>query len=758
MNLFGKRPLALFCALFSAASVGGALLTAQNCHIHLSLALLSFMIAVLLLAVPLILRRYHPKLLTPVLAFVFVALALFQSWLCIDRKISEIAHYDEQSVDCSFEVLEKKYTANYLSIYRVKISHLNSEANVSLSFLAEWEAGDMVRGSFVLHAVDCDSLDTSYLLSDGIFLELSAEDESFEVYEHQNTDALTKGISGVRDLLAESLRKIVPKEEGNLVCSLLLNMRERLSSETVRNFRRTGTTHLLAISGMHLSVITLLAEMLLCFFKVGKKKRCVAVLLTVFGYLTLTGFALSACRAFLMCCFVYLAWLIRSDNDAVTSLFFALFFLLAISPASVYDIGLWMSVLAVLGILIAQIYIQMIRESLKRTSAKRKWIGYIMRAISAILVSLAAQIFVLLPMWLVFDELSLVALPCGLLLSPFVTLVLFLTPFALLLSWIPPVSLLIGKLLYLICRIALAIASYFSSLEGITVSFEHRFFSFFVPLSAFVIALLLVLKFKRKWQIPAAMGAIILSLAIFLCFLRLPPTDRIYIDILRHGESELLLFSADEQSAVCDMTNGSRAALDLIGDNMPHRCSTEISSYVLTHYHSSHTSGLSRLFSSMTVHSLCLPRPQTSEESSVFTVLLSLAEQHSIPVWVYDRGSPLDLGILSLNVSNATYLDRSVHPLFYVSAEVFDRNLLYISESAHEDSSLYREFCQDSINAEALIFGTHGTSAKQNILCPDGQDIFLTDESLLDHFVPPNTNTRIVCDCTKISFCWSKQP
>ena len=758
MNLFGKRPLALFCALFAAASVGGAVLTAKSCRIHLPLAML-FTIAALLLTVPLFLRRFRPKLLTPIFAFLFVAVALFQSWLCIDRKTSEIARYDGQSVDCSFEVLEQTYSADYLSLYRVKIMDLDSEANVSLPFLAEWTVGDLVSGSFVLHAVDCSSLDTSYLLSNGIFLELEALDESFEVYDHKDADVLTNGISTVRDTLAEYLRKIIPDEEGNLVCSLFLNKRELLDPETVRDFRRTGTTHLLAISGTHLSVIILLADTLLCLFGVGKKKRCVTVLFTVFAYLALTGFALSACRAFLMCCFVYLSWMLRSDNDAVTSLFFALFFLLAISPVSVYDIGLWMSVLAVLGILIAQIYIQMIRESLKRTAMNRKWIGYIMHAVSAVLVSLAAQIFVLFPMWLVFDELSLVALPCGLILSPFVTLVLFLTPFMLLLSGLPLISPLIGMLLYLICHAALDITSYFSSLEGITVSFGHRFFSFFIPVSTFAIVLVLVLKFKRKWQFPAVMSAIVLSLSVFLCFLRLSPTDRIYIDMLRHGENEILLFSADEKSVVCDMTNGSRSSLDLIGDTMPTRYSTEISSYVLTHYHTSHTSGLSRLLSSMTVHSLCLPRPQNSEESSVFAELLSLAKQHAIPVWIYDRGSTLDFGILSLTISEETYLARSVHPVFYISADVFDRSILYVSESTHEDSTLYHEICQKAQDAEALILGSHGPTAKQSFYCPDSHDIFLTDDSLLSYFVPPkNTNTRIVCDCTQISFFWSNKP
>ena len=417
-----------------------------------------------------------------------------------------------------------------------------------------------------------------------------------------------------------------------------------------------------------------------------------------------------------------------------------------------------MSVLAVLGILIAQIYIEMIRESLRNSSLKTKWIGRIVHAVSAVCISLAAQIFVLFPMWLVFDELSLVALPCGLILSPFVTAVLFLTPLMLLFSWLPLLPTLIAFSLRLICRSTLDIAAFFSSIEGITVSFGHRFFSVFIPLSALVIALLLILKYKQKWPIPTAVGTVILSLSVFLCFLRMPPTKQLYIDMLRHGENEVLLFSADEQSVICDMTSGAYSSLEPIYDMMTERYATEISSYVLTHYHAAHVRGLSRLFSDVTVHSLCLPRPNNSDESSAFSALLSLAKEHGLTVWIYDRGIPLDFGVLSLTVSNQSYLNRSVHPVFLVAADAFGQSILYASGSAYEDATLYQEICEKTENTQALILGSHGPAAKQIFYCPPCNYIFLNNGSDVSHFVPPKDSTpHIVCDSTKISLCLYKE-
>ncbi len=764
MNLFGKRPLALFCASFAAASVCGCYLTLQHTPVHLLLAILLFLIAALLLAVPLFLHRFHPTLLTPSLALLFAALALLQSWHGFGKKLQTVSSFDGGEVTCQILIKEEYFSKSYLSSYRAEIQQLSDTSpkamgEVTFPFDAEWKVGDVVVGCFLVHSVNDGSENTLYRLSDGILLELEGDEEqSFSVIDRIEPDKLTDTLYDLREMLSGLIGRLIADEEGDLVSSLFLNKRELLSDQTILAFRRTGTTHLLAISGMHLSVIILLVEKLLRAFDVKKNARCVSVLMITLFYLTLTGFALSACRAFLMCCFVYLSWLFQSDNDAITSLFFSLFFILVLSPYSVCDIGMWMSVLAVLGILIAMRFLEMLREHLKKKGMSPKALHRLSNLLSPICISLAAEVFILFPMWLVFDELSLVALPCGILLSPLVTIVLFLTPFMLLFSWLPVLATPLSALLYAVCHIMLKAVSFFSSFHGITVSLGYRFFSFLIPISALIIALLLIVKLKRIWMIPVAMGLTVLSVAVFLLALRLPSSNTVRTDFLRQDENELLIFSAAEESVICDSSSGSFSPLRAAYELLHKRHTTEISAYVLTHYHTRHISTLSRLFSSFTVRTLCLPVPQTEDESSVFASLLSLAKEYGVTTLIYDRGSPLSFGPLSLTVSREVYLKRSTQPTFYITATAFDQTLLYIGESAHEDGTLYYELCQSTEQAEYVIFGWHGPTTKQDFSYPLGEGyVFLTDDSLLSYFLLQNEpKGKVICEGSHISFAMQK--
>ena len=758
MNLFHKRPLALFCALFAAASVLGAWLTAKELPLHLPLALVSLLLSALLLAVPIFMRRFHPRQLTPFLALLFVALSLLQSWACIDRKLEKIDSLDDNAQSCTIRIEEKGISKNYLSTYLVKVESLGdlpikANGRITFPFHTALAVGDVVTGEFLARAATSDPQNSSYLLSRGILIELEAETEDFSVIDHTNPDPLTTSLFSLRHSLSEFIGKHVSGEEGHLISSLFLNKRELLEDRTVRDFRRTGTTHLLAISGMHLSVVVLLADLLLRTLGVSKNRRCVAILLLTLFYLTLTGFALSACRAFLMCCFVYLSWLFQSDNDTVTSLFFALFFILLISPASVYDIGMWMSVLAVLGILVALNFLEAWKETLRRKGWETKRLRRLFRPISAVCISLAAELFILFPMWLTFDELSLVALPCGLLLSPLVTLVLFLTPFLFFFAWLPPAVSLLGHLLYSISRVILEGVSLFSRFRGITVSLEYDFFAVFIPLFSLITLLLLILKLRRKWLIPATMGTALLSIALFLCFLRIPAADTVTADYLGKKDNSLLGFTAGEAIVICDVTSGAYSAIEEARTLLAERHATEISAYVLTHYHKTHVGGLARLFGNTVVRTLYLPLPKNDDEQSAFRALLALAGEQNCAVTIYDRGTPLAFGELSLTISDEAYLKRSTHPTFYVSATAFDGTVIYVGESLHEDKTLYEELCQRTENTALLILGTHGPITKTKFSYPLGEgDTILTEPLLLEHFAleaPPTG--KILCETTRFS-------
>ena len=73
------------------------------------------------------------------------------------------------------------------------------------------------------------------------------------------THQLQAGIYDLRRQLAGGLDSTLPPAQAALAQALLLGLRGQLPAETVENFRQTGTSHLLAISGLHLGILLALA-------------------------------------------------------------------------------------------------------------------------------------------------------------------------------------------------------------------------------------------------------------------------------------------------------------------------------------------------------------------------------------------------------------------------------------------------------------------------------------------------------------------
>ena len=112
------------------------------------------------------------------------------------------------------------------------------------------------------------------------------------------------GISVFFDNLRERLSRCVTlfsdSESGALVSALLLGERDLLPDKLRLDFKRIGISHILALSGLHLAILSLGVGKLLSLLKVKKKARLVIIILFILIYMALTGFSVSVCRAGIM--------------------------------------------------------------------------------------------------------------------------------------------------------------------------------------------------------------------------------------------------------------------------------------------------------------------------------------------------------------------------------------------------------------------------------------------------------------------------
>ncbi|WP_308443567.1 DNA internalization-related competence protein ComEC/Rec2 [Shewanella sp. MBTL60-007] len=167
-------------------------------------------------------------------------------------------------------------------------------------------------------------------------------------------DYRTRLITALKSVLAD-------EESGDLLLALVAGDRSLISSARWQQLRNTGTGHLFAISGLHLSVVSLWLLLLARFFlyrysAVNSRRNwllCLAVsALGAIGYAYLAGFSVSTQRALIMLLAFICFSVLKTHSSSWERLLYALFIVLVLDPLSMLSAGFWLSFSALAIILL----------------------------------------------------------------------------------------------------------------------------------------------------------------------------------------------------------------------------------------------------------------------------------------------------------------------------------------------------------------------------------------------------------------------
>lgn len=150
-------------------------------------------------------------------------------------------------------------------------------------------------------------------------------------------------------------RSGLPERERALVKALLLGQRDELDSDQTQAFVRSGTIHVLAVSGTHVGIVYGVLVLGLAWMakdRRGRLLRGLLALLVLWGYAGITGFAPSVLRATVMFSLFTIAEMTRWRVESLNSLAAAAVLLLLWDPSMLYQLSFQLSFLAVLGIIV----------------------------------------------------------------------------------------------------------------------------------------------------------------------------------------------------------------------------------------------------------------------------------------------------------------------------------------------------------------------------------------------------------------------
>lgn len=183
------------------------------------------------------------------------------------------------------------------------------------------------------------------------------------------------------------LKETMPSKQSYGVASaLFLGIRDGLDDEVTSAYRSAGATHVLAVSGLHVGILSWIITFIFGFLKKNKKTKLIylsLILSVLFGYAFLTGLSPSVLRASLMFGTVQIGLSFNRRSTIYNNLAFSAFLLLLFSPYMLFEVGFQLSYLAVFGIVLIQPKIAKIYK------APNKVVKYLWDLLT---VSIAAQL------------------------------------------------------------------------------------------------------------------------------------------------------------------------------------------------------------------------------------------------------------------------------------------------------------------------------------------------------------------------------
>ncbi len=189
-----------------------------------------------------------------------------------------------------------------------------------------------------------------YLKTKKIYGTIKAQEVN--VIKENNLNLILSLSNKIRTKVIEVAKEILPKETSSLVTGILIGEKNDISEEITNAFSKASISHILAISGTHVSYIILGITYILTKSKVPKRKSYLCTICFLILFMFITRFSPSVVRASIMSILMIFAKIIHRKSDTLNSIALSLLIILIFNPFAIKDVGLELSYLGTLGIVL----------------------------------------------------------------------------------------------------------------------------------------------------------------------------------------------------------------------------------------------------------------------------------------------------------------------------------------------------------------------------------------------------------------------
>ncbi len=533
------------------------------------------------------------------------------------------------------------------------------------------------------------------------------------------------GIGNFHVYLAKAIRdridRTFPLGTADFMRALLTGDRSKLNEDpgTAAAMERAGVTHIVAVSGMHVSI---LAGFL--FTVLGHSALAVLIVLPVLlVFAAVSGFAASVIRAVVMQAMVLLSPLVYKESDSLTSLSLAMLLLLLQNPCAIAGVGFQLSFAATLGIILFTPRMQkFFTDRLPKKKGFRR--GALLWASGAVSATFGALLLTTPLSAYYFGCVSLIAPLTNLLILWAVSPAFILGAAAVGLSflWLPAGRVLgfypavLVRLILLVVKLAARPFLAAVYLDG--AAMKVWFVLVYLAVLAFA-----VFKWRPKravWIASAAAASLCAIIAVNA--VRAASLPGYTLAVLDVGQGQSIAVTSGRYTALIDCGSISGEDAGEIAERYVRSLGRDrVDMLILTHYHEDHAGGAERLLAVLDVKILLAPEPR-NDESDLDERILAAAEKAGCQIKTITESAVFPLGDASVTVypplGRETENERGL--MACVSQAGFDTLITGDAPAALERQLI--ESCTLP-DIECLVVGHHGSATS-------------TGDALLDALTP----------------------
>lgn len=557
--------------------------------------------------------------------------------------LQQAREYDGKTIAAEAIISDYSYDTDYgvAADCEVTLDGTNFRTRLYLEEEDALAPGDCVKGSFRFRLTTADSQQgETYHQGIGIFLLVYADkDSTVTRAEHVPSKYFP---AQIRNRMSQMIKSTFPEDAAAFATALLLGDSSMLSYEADTDFKLSGIRHVIAVSGLHVSI---LMSVVYIFSARTRYLSPIIGIPVLILFAAVIGFTPSVTRACIMQILILLALMFNKDYDPPTALAFAALIMLLINPWTIVSVSFQLSSGCIIGIfLFYERTHDYFMRKLKIERVRTKRDRFLYRLCSGVAITLSTMITTIPLSAAYFGTVSLVSIVTNLLTLWVISFIFYgiLLVCIVGLLWMPLATVL-AWIVSLPIRYVCLIARILSSLPYSAVYTCSVYIVVWLVMCYLIFTVFLFSRPKPAWWLLGS-AAVGLVLALLLSWAE-PLGDRYRVTVFDVGQGQSILLECDGKKILIDCGGDTeKGAADTVSQYLHSRSVDRLDAVVVTHYDKDHAGGVPLLLSEISVGSLYLP--DTVDETGMRDTLSS---SHENICWV-GRYTVLETACMKLSM------------------------------------------------------------------------------------------------------------